>query len=73
MLNMNKISTLKVLSFSFFLFSFLSVSAKRVENKMQYESSISEQEQMIDEFVAIGEKKFRATQVFEWIYRKNVY
>ncbi len=30
-------------------------------------------EQMIDEFVAIGEKKFRATQVFEWIYRKNVY
>ena len=30
-------------------------------------------EQMIDEFIAIGEKKFRATQVFEWIYRKNVY
>ncbi len=30
-------------------------------------------EQMIDELVAIGEKKFRATQVFEWIYRKNVY
>ena len=30
-------------------------------------------EQMIDEFLAIGEKKFRATQVFEWIYRKNVY
>ena len=49
MLNMNKISILKVLSFSFFLFSFLSVSAKRVENKMQYESSISEQEQIIDE------------------------
>lgn len=31
------------------------------------------QEQMIDEFIALGEKKFRATQVFEWIYRKHVY
>lgn len=30
------------------------------------------QEQMIDEFLEMGEKKFRATQVFEWIYRKNV-
>lgn len=30
------------------------------------------QEQLIDEFEKIGEKKFRATQVFEWLYRKNV-
>jgi len=30
------------------------------------------QEQLIDEFLALGEKKFRATQVFEWIYRKHV-
>ncbi len=25
------------------------------------------QEQLIDLFVAMGEKKFRATQVFEWL------
>ncbi len=31
------------------------------------------QEEMIDEFLAYNEKKFRATQVFEWIYRKQVY
>lgn len=31
------------------------------------------QEQLISEFLDIGEKKFRASQVFEWIYRKNVY
>ncbi len=31
------------------------------------------QEQLIDEFLLINEKKFRATQVFEWIYRKNIY
>lgn len=31
------------------------------------------QEQLIDEFISLGEKKFRATQVFEWIYRKHVY
>lgn len=31
------------------------------------------QEQLVDEFLDINEKKFRATQVFEWIYRKNVY
>lgn len=31
------------------------------------------QEQLIDEFLALGEKKFRATQVFEWIYRKHVH
>lgn len=31
------------------------------------------QEEMIDEFLAYNEKKFRATQVFEWIYRKHVY
>lgn len=31
------------------------------------------QEQLIDEFLLMGEKKFRATQVFEWIYRKLVY
>lgn len=30
------------------------------------------QEQLIDELISIGEKKFRATQVFEWIYRKQV-
>jgi len=29
------------------------------------------QEQLIDEFLGMNEKKFRATQVFEWIYRKN--
>lgn len=27
------------------------------------------QEQLIDLFIAMGEKKFRATQVFEWLYR----
>lgn len=31
------------------------------------------QEQLIDEFIALGEKKFRATQVFDWIYRRQVY
>ena len=31
------------------------------------------QEQLIDEFLTIHEKKFRASQVFEWIYRKNIY
>ena len=31
------------------------------------------QEKLIDEFLLMGEKKFRATQVFEWIYRKLVY
>ncbi len=31
------------------------------------------QEQMIDEFITLGEKKFRAVQVFEWIYRQYVY
>ncbi len=30
------------------------------------------QEQLIDEFLEMGEKKFRATQVYEWLYRKNV-
>ena len=30
------------------------------------------QEQMIEEFKELGEKKFRATQVFEWLYRQNV-
>lgn len=30
------------------------------------------QEQMIDAFLQMNEKKFRATQVFEWIYRQNV-
>lgn len=30
------------------------------------------QEQLIDEFLEMGEKKFRATQVFEWIYRQLV-
>lgn len=30
------------------------------------------QEQLIDEFIALGEKKFRATQVFEWLYRQNI-
>ena len=29
-------------------------------------------EDMIEEFLSINEKKFRATQVFEWLYRKNV-
>ena len=31
------------------------------------------QEQMIEEFVQLNEKKFRAQQVFEWIYRHHVY
>lgn len=30
------------------------------------------QEQLIDVFIAMGEKKFRATQVFEWLYRHCV-
>lgn len=30
------------------------------------------QDQMIEEFLELGEKKFRATQVFEWLYRQNV-
>ena len=30
------------------------------------------QEQMIEEFKELVEKKFRATQVFEWLYRQNV-
>jgi 23S rRNA m2A2503 methyltransferase len=30
-------------------------------------------EDMIEEFIEINEKKFRASQVFEWIYRKGVY
>ncbi len=30
------------------------------------------QEQMIEEFLQFGEKEFRATQVFEWLYRQNV-
>ncbi len=30
------------------------------------------QEQLILDMIAIGEKKFRATQVFEWIHQKNV-
>ncbi|WP_418554436.1 23S rRNA (adenine(2503)-C(2))-methyltransferase RlmN [Longibaculum muris] len=30
------------------------------------------QEQLIEEFLNLGEKKFRATQVFEWLYRKDV-
>lgn len=30
------------------------------------------QEQLFDEFLELGEKKFRATQVFEWIYRQGV-
>ena len=25
-----------------------------------------------DYFVSIGEKKFKATQVFEWIYQKKI-
>ncbi|MEE0966621.1 MAG: 23S rRNA (adenine(2503)-C(2))-methyltransferase RlmN, partial [Bacilli bacterium] len=29
-------------------------------------------EDMIEEFLSINEKKFRATQVFEWLYRKGV-
>jgi len=31
------------------------------------------QEQLIEEFITLNEKKFRATQVFEWIYRKQTY
>ncbi|MCD7894714.1 MAG: 23S rRNA (adenine(2503)-C(2))-methyltransferase RlmN [Erysipelotrichaceae bacterium] len=31
------------------------------------------QDMLIDELVNLGEKKFRATQVFEWIYRKHIY
>ncbi|MEG0366615.1 MAG: 23S rRNA (adenine(2503)-C(2))-methyltransferase RlmN [Coprobacillus sp.] len=31
------------------------------------------QEQLIEEFEKIGEKKFRASQVFEWLYRKFVH
>ena len=27
-------------------------------------------EQMVEAFLAIGEKKFRANQVFEWLYTK---
>lgn len=30
------------------------------------------QNQLIEEMAQIGEKKFRATQVFEWLYRKHV-
>lgn len=30
------------------------------------------QNQLIEEMALIGEKKFRATQVFEWLYRKHV-
>lgn len=30
-------------------------------------------EQMVEAFLAIGEKKFRANQVFEWLYTKNVH
>lgn len=30
-------------------------------------------DQMVEAFLAIGEKKFRAAQVFEWLYRKGVY
>ncbi|WP_028043856.1 23S rRNA (adenine(2503)-C(2))-methyltransferase RlmN [Candidatus Stoquefichus massiliensis] len=30
------------------------------------------QEQLINEFLLLDEKKFRATQVFEWLYRKNI-
>ena len=29
------------------------------------------QNQLIEEMAEIGEKKFRATQVFEWLYRKQ--
>lgn len=29
-------------------------------------------EEMIEEFIRFNEKKFRANQVFEWLYRKNV-
>lgn len=29
------------------------------------------QEQLIEEFLNLGEKKFRATQVFEWILLKG--
>lgn len=49
MLNMNKFTILKVFSFFFFAFSFLPTSAKKEENLMQYETAISEQEQVIDE------------------------
>jgi len=31
------------------------------------------QDMLIDEMINLGEKKFRATQVFEWIYRKHIY
>ncbi|MCD7808458.1 MAG: 23S rRNA (adenine(2503)-C(2))-methyltransferase RlmN [Erysipelotrichaceae bacterium] len=31
------------------------------------------QDMLIDELINLGEKKFRAMQIFEWIYRKNVY
>ncbi len=30
-------------------------------------------EELSDYFVSIGEKPFRATQIFEWIYQKNVW
>ena len=30
------------------------------------------QEQMIEEFKELGEKKFRAEQIFHWIYKENV-
>lgn len=30
------------------------------------------QEQLIEEFLKCGEKKFRATQVFDWLYRQHV-
>ena len=30
-------------------------------------------EMLEDYFVSIGEKKFKAKQVFEWIYQKRVY
>ena len=38
--------------------------------KSIYQYNISDLE---NEFINIGEKKFRASQVFEWIYRKEVY
>ena len=31
------------------------------------------QEQLIEEFLGLNEKKYRATQVFEWIYRQGIY
>ncbi len=31
------------------------------------------QDMLIDELINLGEKKFRAMQIFEWIYRKNIY